>query len=327
MTKVNTNDLEIEYIPNATTITNESLDSFPNIKYFFETLVKDVPVRARHVGRSFYYSETVEKYRYYDIYAIFMQYFIYKHLSNQFNVETIRDRLAEKILENPDNYSILNEDCIYDNTKNLYESIKEHYEIYKDTKTKALDIITSIKLVSFSHSIYFRDRIPNKDFTVNENNLKEIIRYFKQLSYKTVALKPDLDCEYFNAFANLIFDNELICQIKTSKYQSLARDAGRIPLIKFYQNIIYAFGFYKQTGKMIKKFQIYNPLLGDVFTIELNNIDFELFEKVIKRDVTIWSRLMEIERKISLNLSLFEEEEEVEKEEEQKEEEGKNNCL
>ncbi|KAM7353107.1 uncharacterized protein ACRADG_005337 [Cochliomyia hominivorax] len=291
------NGTEIKYRPNATTITNESLDNYPNIKYFFEILVKNTPITSKHVGRSYNYNEDVIKHKYYSPHGLFMDYFIRKHLSNQFNMD-ITDTRTEYILENWEKFK--NE---YD--ESLHDDIQEHYEIFKDSKTQAMDILQTIQIVSYSHLIYFGYGVPKSYFTVNEDNLREIIRYLKQLPYKSVVLNPLLTCDYFYADADLIFDNEIIYEIKTSKHQSLTYDERKIPLSKFYQPIIYGFGFYKKTGIKIHKYKIYNPLLGDEFSIELNNIDFELFEKVLKHDVTLNSRIIEAFQELTLKLSLF----------------------
>ncbi|XP_037825883.1 uncharacterized protein LOC119613886 [Lucilia sericata] len=298
MSEIKDEDCQLKYIPNATMITNSSLDSFPNVKHFFEILVKDKEFVSKHVGRSFRYDNDVEYNRYYSYYGLFMEYFIRKHLSNQFNIE-ITNRRTEHILEHPDDY-------IIGKNLTLRDSIKENYEIFKDSHTKAMDIIESIKIVSLSHVIFFREPLPKREYTVNEDNLREIIRYLERLPYKSVDLNPSLGCDYFNADAKLIFDNEVIFEIKTSKLNSLTPEQKKLPLSKFYQPIIYGFGFYKKTGIKVRKFKIYNPLLGDEFSIDLDNIDFELFEKVLKRDVTVFSRLHEIlNEKMRLDLTLF----------------------
>ncbi|TMW51264.1 hypothetical protein DOY81_003650 [Sarcophaga bullata] len=286
-----------KYIPNATTITNKSLNDFPNVKHFFEMLVKNVNIQTKKVGRSFQYTEDVEKYRYFSAHGLFMDYFIRKHLSNQYNINII-DRRTENILENRDDYDL----C-----ERLHDAIKRHYEIYKNPDTKALDIVRSIKIVSMSHLIFFGDTIPEHEYAVNEDNLHEIVKYFKSLPYHTVDLNPALGCEYFYADADIIFDNDVIYEIKTSKFQSTVANESKMPLSKFYQPIIYGFGLYKNSGIIIKKFKIYNPLLGDEYTIVLNNIDFELFERVLKYDVEIFGSLQKLLEE-GVDLSLFPEE-------------------
>ena len=286
-----------KYIPHATTITNKKLNDFPNVKHFFELLVKDVDVQAKNVGRSFQYTADVKNYCYFSAHGLFMYYFIRKHLSNQYNINVV-DRHTEYILEEPDNYKL----C-----KRLHDDIKQHYEIYKDPETKALDIVRSIKIVSMSHSIYFGGAIPEHEYAVNEDNLREVVKYFESLPYHKVDLNPALGCEYFNADADIIYDDDVIYEIKTSKFRSTEANQLKIPLSKFYQPIICGFGLYKMCGTIIKKFTIYNPLLGDEYTIVLDNIDFELFERVLKHDVEIFTCLEKLLEE-GVDFSLFPEE-------------------
>ncbi|XP_065357285.1 uncharacterized protein LOC135951544 [Calliphora vicina] len=298
MSEIDTDDFKAKYKPNATTITNKALKYFPNVKHFFEILLQNTNITTKHVGRSFQYNPNVERYFYFKAHGVFMDYFIRKHLSNKYNIKITVSR-TEYILENPDNYTMAKNETLWD-------SIKEHYEIFKDSNTQAMDIIESIKFVAFSHLIYFEEPIPVHEYTVNEDNLREIIRYFERLPYKTVELHQNLGCDYFSAHADIIFDDDVIYEIKTSKFKSLTYDKPKIQLSKFYQTIIYGFGLYKNTGIKLKKFKIYNPLLGDEFSIELDNIDFELFEKVLKRDVAVFSRWREIlNDEMILNLLLF----------------------
>ncbi|XP_037827145.1 uncharacterized protein LOC119615138 [Lucilia sericata] len=272
----------ISTIPLATRVALTSLDIFPNVKQFFETLVKDTKIEERQIGSSFQYSEDVKRNRYFLAHGYFVNYFIRKYLSNQFNIE-IMDTITEKILKTPSNY-------IIGKNLTLRNLIKEHYEIFKDPNTKAMDIIKSIKIVSLSSLISVRHDIPQSDYTVNEDNLLEIIDYLEKVPYKSVILNPQLDCDYFTADADLIFDDQVIYEIKTSQYKSLTYYGSNLPLSRFYLTIIYGFGFYKKTGNKVKKFKIYNPLLGTEFSVELDNIDYELFEEVLRQDVAVYSR-------------------------------------
>lgn len=266
-----------QFIPNATDITNKSLNSFPNVKNFFEILVKDTDIEIKDVAKPFQYHREIIKNRYYSNYGIFMDYFVRKHLSNQFNIK-ITDHRTEHILKDPDNYII--------GTKpDLQNAIIRHYWLFRDSENKAMDILKSIKVVSLSHTIYFDEPLPKTELYADEENLLEIIKYFQTLPYTTVDLNPSLDCKYFNGDGDLIFDNEVIYEIKTSKFKSLSRDHDTIPLSKFYQLIIYGFAFYKKTGKIIKKYKIYNTLLSCEYSMELNDIDMDLFEDALKKDI------------------------------------------
>lgn len=285
-------------MPCATGITNRALDDFPNVQHFLEILVKDTSIDVQQVGQTFPYRYDIIQHRYYSNHGIFMDYFIRKHLSNQFNIE-IMDGRTEYVLDNPDEFVI-------GSKPDLRSAISRHYEIFKDPTTFAMNIIKSIKVVSLAHTIFFHEELPKTEYDINEDNLLEVIKYFENLSYTMVTLNPTLSCEYFFADADLIMDNEVMYEIKTSRFKSLKFNESEIQKDTFYQTIIYGFGFYKRTGKIIKKFKIYNPLLGYEYSMELNDIDFVLFEKVLKRDTEAYCRLREfIEKNISLDLTLF----------------------
>ncbi|XP_065357701.1 uncharacterized protein LOC135951884 [Calliphora vicina] len=291
MSEFEEDEVELKYIPYASDISKKSLEDFPNVKHFLEISVKQADIVAKQVGRSFQYHQDIVKNRYFSPYALFIEYFIMKCLSNQYNVE-LTDKFTDKILENPDDY------IIGTNTR-LRDAITEHYVIFKDLNTQAMDIIKSIKVVSLSHVIYFSEPIPNQEYSVNEDNLREIIRYLESLPYNSVVFNPCLDCKYFNGHADIVFDNDVIYEMKSSKYKP-------VPLNKFYQTIIYGFSMYMKTGVKVKKFKIYNPLLGVESSLESDNIDYKLFEKVLKHDVTVYSRLQEVLKdKMVLDLSLF----------------------
>lgn len=267
--------------PNATEIT-KCPKRFPNVVSVLGTLVEGTEIDVKQVGKSFEYSADVVKNNYYAAQGIFMDYFIRKHLSNQFNIE-ITDTRNERIIENPESYDIEDDD---------HAVMIENYEIFKDPKTKAMDIIENIHKVAHVHKIWFREKVPNK-FSVDEENLREVIKYFESMPYTAVDLNPTLGCEYFRADGDLIFDNEVLYDIKNSKFKSLERNLSAMPLRAFFQHIIYSFGFYKKTGKMITKFKTYNPLLGFEHSLELKSIDYDLFEEALTKDLEAYGAFLE----------------------------------
>ena len=149
---------------------------------------------------------------------------------------------------------------------------------------------------------------PLQQYNVNENNMKEIIRYFEQLTYKEVDFCLNFDCEYFKTnFICYAFDNDVIYVIKPSRFRSLDPDNAKVEFDSFKEAILCGFGFYKKINIKVKKFKIYNPILGDEHSIVLNDLDYDLFEKVLKLDTERYSRIMELlkQRRV-LNMSLFE---------------------
>lgn len=290
MSDLQKDEFKLKYIPTVNGIIT-NLQLFPNIEHFLTNLLKDINNEIKHVG-PLLLQQNDEKNRFCLPQGVFIDYFIRKYLSNQYNIK-ITVAHTEHILEKPDNYRIIGEN------KKLFDSIREHYEIYKDSKTQAMDIIRSIKIVSLSRLIYNDVPIPSAEYIINEENLQEIIRYLKQIPYKSLDLSAQLNCDYFKAnTTTLIFDNEIIYDIITSKSSITPVDKFRL--------IIFSFGIYKKIGIKIEKCKIYNTLLGDEYSMVLENLDFKLFEKVLKHDVELSSQLWELMNdQQTLYMSLF----------------------
>lgn len=252
---------------NSKTIVNKKCNDFPNINHFLKVIIKDSDIKTKEVGKPGFRPD-------HSLDVIFLRYFIQKHLSNQLNVY-IKDGHTKRILTKPDNYKIEPE---------LLKNLIKHNEIFKDPRTQAMDIIESIKIVSLSQQIYFNNDVLKTKYFINEDKLWEVINYLRQLKYKKVNLAPNITCEYFNAQVNLVFDNDVIYDVKSvSKFQF--SDNSTFPIKQFYNMIMYGFGVYKKTGKIIKKFVIYDPVYGYEYSIELNAVDFVFFEKVLERDI------------------------------------------
>lgn len=265
---------------NASTIAKTNLNQFQNLKNFLEILVKDVDIETKQVGRKFRYPISIEKNKMQSNYGTFMDYFIRKLLSDQFQIN-IRDEFAELVINNPDVY-------FTGRLKNgsLLNDIKKHYLIFKDSRIKALNMLNSIKITSLSYKLTFHDPLPKAECESNNDNLLEIIKYFGKLPYSEVEMKANVDCEYFEGTADLIFDRKVLYEIKTSKFESPSRFDEKFHVKNFYKLILYGFGYYKKTGKIIKCFKIYNPLLGIDYAMHINDIDMKHFEKVLKHDLT-----------------------------------------
>lgn len=285
-----------EYVPTTTDMLI-NLEMLPNLEYLFEILEKKTKIITRHAGRSSLY----KKDRHYQDNRKFVQYFIMKYISQRFGKE-ITNVYMESILQNP-------EKCEKFQNVISFQDLRKHYEIYKDINTKAMDAIESIKIVSLSFQLMNGETIPPlQQYKVNENNMKEVIRYFEKLPYKEVDFCLNLDCDYFKAnFICYAFDNDVIYFIKPNRYMSLDPENAKVEFNNFYEAILCGFGLYKKTNIKVKKFKIYNPILGDEHSIVLNDLDYELLEKVLKLDTERFSRIMQLlkERRV-LNMSLFE---------------------
>lgn len=266
-------------VPNATTISNDHPHLFPKVYRFYFSLVKDIEIEINRVGPSFPYHPSVCLHKAHSCHSIYLNYFVRKHLATKHDVE-LTDHRTETVIEKPDRFET-------GTNPRLKAALEKHYKIFTDRNTKAIDVHYSVKVVSLSHTIFFHYEIPKGEFHAYYENLLAIVKYLDSLVYNTVEINPYTGCEYFNGDANIIFDSEVVFQIKTSRIFSLEFNDPFIRKEKFLQLALYSFGYYKRTGKKILKLVIYNPLLGCEYVLQLNDIDYEQFEEALDRDVTL----------------------------------------
>ena len=256
------------------------IDSFINLKRFLNNLLTNIVITKTNVGKTFNYPNGIIKNKLFSNYGIFMDYFIRKHLSNQYKID-MNDDAVELVLKQPEIY-------FTGNKKRVQNDILQHYKIFKDPSTKAMDTVKSIKIVSLAYTLTFHDPLPKAEVDSDDAMLLEIIKYFKSLPFKKVEMKTNVDCKYFSGNADLIFsggEGEVLYEIKTSQYVTLRRNDVNFSNKNFYKLILYGFGYYKKTGRIIKTFRIYNPLLGCTHQIVINNIDFKEFERCLQEDI------------------------------------------
>ncbi|XP_037898489.1 uncharacterized protein LOC119643217 isoform X1 [Glossina fuscipes] len=239
-----------------------------------EFITQDMKIETNQFGNTFQYHPSTKGKE--DFHGRYIKYFIRKHLANKYDVELV-DRFAEHVIEYPENYQTAK------NPK-LKEAIKKHYKIYTDKNTTAIDIRYSIKVVSLSRSIFGERVVPRKEFHTYYENLLAIVKYLDSLTYNTMEMYPELNCEYFQAQSVILFDGDVAFEIMVSKYDLSAKRVKYNQ--KIIQSILHSLSYYKRTGKKIRKLVIYNPLLGEEHVVELKDIDFELLEEALDKDLT-----------------------------------------
>lgn len=184
--------------------------------------------------------------------------------------ETARDNTAEHMLPDPI-------DCcgMWDSSDQPigYENLKDYqldYKIFKHLNNDVLKILPHIYRVSSLHKLFFgeKDIVDYDPEMINIDNIKNMLKYISALpNIKNSVLNPICGGTYFNGDADMIIDHTII-DFKVSKFESISVE-------KFAQLIFYSAGFYLNEKRVIKKFIIYNPLLGMEHTLELPNLDFE----------------------------------------------------
>ena len=207
-------------------------------------------IQKKQVDKSSYYTDYLIKRNLYSANGVFYDYLIRKHISNLKNQDAFDYRAETMIAQG-------------------YTDYESDYEIYKDKRNQVLDILPTIYRVSSLHTLFFGEKV--EDFNplmINLDNIKMALNYISSLkNIQNAILNPICGGIYFNADADLVI-NDTIIDFKVSKNAGVGMD-------NFLQLIFYAAGFYINERKEMKKFVIYNPLLGLEYTLELNNLDLK----------------------------------------------------
>lgn len=287
---------------NVTTIIK---DLNPRLENYLNKLLRFIPMQVRQVHESSTYEPAVFRIEAWRYMGVFYDYLIRKEIHNLLEIEATDNR-ASRFEEQLNEYEELLNcikkelvsddaggpscDLLHDKAKKVADTffpidseklIKPvaSYQKYKDPKNATLDIIEDIFNTSMFHCHWFGDpMIPFNPELVNMNNVKNVIKYIGTLDKNNISLNPDLDCEYFNGDADLILDDVLL-EIKVSM------NPLKIKHIKcrrhLYQLILYALGVFVNEGKEIRKFKIYNPLLGIMYFFEIAHLNFTEFLELV----------------------------------------------
>lgn len=281
------------------------ISEFPNepIRTYFDLLISDGCLERREVHRSYQYPTEVERRRLWPHVGLLFDYALRKEIHNmlgrratdrraQAGVNKIHKRLVEEL--GIDEYFVT-----YDEEMNVQEanynmdsaygelSPKElqqlafvkSYQEYTNPANPTLHILEDIFHTAMLHIMYFQGNdiwpIPFSPKLMNQNNVEDAVKYARSLDLHGVILNPLADCKFFRGDGDILLHDCLI-EIKVSKYQYNWHKIKTDPQFKkfIYQMILYAFGFFLRDGREIKKFQIYNPLLGVEYVLNTPNLDF-----------------------------------------------------
>ncbi|XP_073838214.1 uncharacterized protein [Musca autumnalis] len=213
------------------------------------------------VGNSYEYDESVCDFNLYMENGVFMELFIRKCLCKRFGM-WCKDERAETFLERH-------------NFRDYYleQQLANAYAAYTDPEEKAMNIVEDIKLVAMTHSQNFYENagLALTDYSVNYQNLKEVVKFINQLPYKYFQYKVPCGFDFghciLSGLPDYVFDDRVFCQVATSKYPRVYRR-------KFAQVLFYILSHYEQNDYaegMSKMYtvMIYNPLLGKNYTADI----------------------------------------------------------
>ena len=250
---------KLKLLAHNVTILTKQLKPYHKIR-IYECFGEHSGIQEKQVHEGTCYSNYIIKNKLYSANGLFYDYLIRKHVSNLQNKDAFDSR-AERMIDQG------------------YTDYDPDYKIYQDKTNQVLDILPTVYRVSCLHKLFFREKVENfNPKMINLDNIKETLNYISSLeNIENALLNPDCDGIYFAGDADMVIDDTII-DFKVSKYAGVVMD-------HFLQLIFYAAAFYINEGKEMRKFLIYNPLLGLEYTLELKNLDLNklvaFFEDVI----------------------------------------------
>lgn len=179
--------------------------------------------------------------------------------------------------------SVLTDEFLY-----LLSAVKS-YMVYKHVSNPTQEIIEHIFNTAMLHFMHFRDNntlpIDFSKSLINEDNIEDTLRYVRSLDLSDVILNPIANCQFFQGDGDLLL-NDCLMEIKVSKYhyesKYIKRDSRLMTAI--YQMILYGFGFFLREGRVVKKFKIYNPLLGVEYILDIPNLDYNYLLQMVQME-------------------------------------------
>jgi hypothetical protein len=142
------------------------------------------------------------------------------------------------------------------NTNNI---LKTSYE-----KTQNLIAVPQDLFNISIHSVLYRNQCavpPEKPYII-ENNYDSLFKWLENIKEQNILLGPTFDYKYLRGEPDLILNNEILVDIKTSS----------LPFEKkiFNQLLIYAALFYKTKNIFLKKLVIWNFIQGMSYEVNIN---------------------------------------------------------
>lgn len=258
----------------------------PHIKKYLDQLIDDRSLDTREIHESYEYPAKVSNLKCWAHYGIFYDYLIRRELYVLCQMEAVDNR-AEILKSAVKQYYIELENgnrkgfkqVVYGkrisiNRWNIgrLKKLVASYEIFKNIKFDTIDVLEHIFNTSMLHMMsYGRKIVRYCPKFVNWDNINDVLKYVKTWSRQGIQINPTVSGRCFIGDADLIFPY-CVMDMKVSKFKPSQNRS------KFnrgiYQMIFYALGNFIKTNRATRRFKVYNPLRGEVYILDLPNIDF-----------------------------------------------------
>lgn len=263
-------------MPTTVTRICKTMEKYPRLQRFLRSIVDNNILVATRVHESFQYHKEIHENKLHSYYGIFIDYFI-RRLICEFRNENFYDPRVQQ-LKNTEEY--FNEHIVEYLKAERFSIDLTIIDKVENIKNDTFDILEDLSIYSSYHFIcFFEDKL-TKSFSYFDIDYLKCIKNHIKKSFdfdKAMLSNPSCCCDYFSADCDIIY-NDFIIVIRNSRFQRTKSD--------FYQLLLYAFGYYKISGILIKKFKFYSTQLGVEYVMilreDLNMIEFE---KVLINDV------------------------------------------
>lgn len=250
----------------------KSMDRFPRLDNFLRDIVDNNLMVTTQVHESFkYHSEIIDN-KLYGVYGIFIDYFI-RRIICEFRKENFYDPRVNS-LKNPEEY--YEDDEVEQLKQDKFAMDLNIIDKVENIENDTFDILEDLTIYSSYHFITFLEVKLDRPFNYYDLDYLQCIKRHIAKSFnfeEPILTNPDLGCDYFSADCDLIY-SDFIIVIRNSKFRRVKTD--------FYQLLLYAFGYYKKSGILVKKFKFYSTLLGlEAVMILREDMDVIEFERIL----------------------------------------------
>lgn len=268
----------------------------PHIQDYFDELIDDGFWMTKQCHRSYEYPAEVTYQRCWPNFGIFYDYLIRREIYVRLGTEAVDNRaemFQNALYEYDEEFNCGNrmedlylEDgrCISANYRNIdkLRTFLDSYENFKDIDIRTTDILEDVFNTSMLHMMsYNRRTVPFCPEFINWYNIKDVLKYARTWDLRRIEINPNVSGRFFFGDADLIFDNSIM-DMKVSRYDP---DDNRSTFKKgIYQMLFYALGHFYETGKKLRKFKVYNPLLGVVHILDLPYLDFNELRRMVDNE-------------------------------------------
>lgn len=266
----------------------------PHVKAYFDQLIDNGSLETLRFHPSYEYPAEVTDRKCWPHFGIFYDYLVrreiyvllkkpafdkraemYKSALEKYNTEIEKGNQIDKL-------HVEDGRCISASYRNISKLKKflASYKIFEDIENRTIDILEDIFNTSMLHMMsYGRLTVPYRPEFINLSNITDVLNYVRAWDLKRIKINPRVGGRFFIGDADLIFRDSIL-DMKVSMYHPDEETFKR----SIYQMIFYALGYFIKKGRERRTFEVYNPLLGVVHVLDLQDLDFNELRRQVDNE-------------------------------------------